>query len=237
MIKYNIETIGPYFEKSYNEYMKSKCGNDNINLPNSYFHNFRPWECGKCFQYGDFSSINNNDIVLDVGAMNTFLSIFLTEYVNKIHVTDNFYWATREYMKGIATPQEWTNFIERYGNGKIKVENADVMNFLYKDNTFDKIVCVSTIEHVIDDYRGIKELVRVLKPEGKLLITSEFNEKIGKDYSEVDGSYYRVYSPETLDRLLSSINNITIEKSCISFPCSDIGKFTQIFLCVRKQKI
>lgn len=233
MIKYNIEDIGPYFEKSYTEYMKSKCGNDNINLPNSYFHNFRPWECGKCFQYGDFIE---TDIVLDVGAMNTFFSIFLTGYVNKIHVTDNLYWATREYMKGIATPQEWTDFIKKYGNGKVIVENADVMNFLYKDNTFDKIVCVSTIEHVIDDYGGMKELVRVLKIGGKLLITSEFNEdnRYGKEYSETDGSYYRVYSPETLDRLLSSINNITIEKSCISFPCSEVGKFAQIFLCIKK---
>lgn len=231
MIKYNIETIDPVFEKQYIEYMMSKCGDDNINLPNSYFHNFRPWECGKVFQYANFSS---NDIVLDVGSMNTFFSIFLTQFVNMIYVTDNFYWATREYMKGIATPQEWIDFIKRHGTGKIKVENADIMNLNYKNNTFNKIVCISTIEHVIRDYESIIELVRILKPEGKLLITSEFNEMVGKDYSEVDGSYYKIYNPETLDRLLSYTKNITIETSCIAFPCSETGKFTQIFICIKK---
>lgn len=231
MLKYNMETVDQIFEKSYIEYMKSECGNDNINLPNSYLHNFRPWECGKVFQYAD---LNSGDSVLDVGAMNTFFSIFLAQFVNKVCVTDNFYWAARDYMKGIATPREWIDFIERHGKGKIVAESADIINLQYKNNTFDKIICISTIEHVIQDYTGIKELVRVLKPEGKLLITSEFNEKIGKDYSEIDGSYYRIYSPESLDRLLTPINDITIEKSCISFPCSEAGKFTQMFLCIKK---
>ena len=241
MVGFTIETTDPIFEKSYVEYMKSTCGNGKINLPNSYFHNFRRWECGKVFQCANF---RRNDIILDVGAMNTFFSIFVAQFVNKIFMTDNFYWATREYMKGMAAPQEWMNFVERYGNGRIKVANADVANLHYSDNAFDKIICISTIEHVLRDYEGITQLIRVLKPGGKLLITTEFNEKTGKDYSEGDGSYCRIYTPETLGKLLSSVKNVTVEKSCIAPTKKSVlhslfrnknPNMTQIFLCIKKE--
>ncbi len=235
--KYNVEIIDSNvidgFEREYKEYMIKLCGDDNVNLPGSYLHNFRPWECGIAYKHANFGK---KDIVIDTGSMNTFFGIFLAKDVEKVYVTDNFYWATREFMIGLEKPENWAKYVEKYGKGKIKVENADLMKLDYKDGYFDKVVSISTIEHVIDDYKGIMEMVRILKSGGLLLITSEFNEdnRYGKEYSEIDGSYYRVYTPETFDRLLISLKGVIVEKTCIAFLCSKPRQLTQVFACIRK---
>lgn len=244
MTKYNVEKIDDSFEREYREYMIGLCGNDNVNLPGSYLHNFRPWECGMAYKHANFGE---KDIVIDTGSMNTFFGIFLARDVEKVYVTDNFYWATREFMIGLEKPEDWAKYVEKYGNKnkdskdskdwKVKVENADLMKLDYKDEYFDKVISISTIEHVIDDYKALIEMVRVLKRGELLLITSEFNEdnRYGKEYSETDGSYYRVYTPETFDRLLLSIEgSVAVEKTCIAFPCSKPRQLTQVFACIRK---
>ncbi len=49
---------------------------------------------------------------------------------------------------------------------------ADVRNIPLPDNTFDRVVCVSVLEHVPDGHvKGLNEMLRVLKPGGHLLLT------------------------------------------------------------------
>lgn len=48
----------------------------------------------------------------------------------------------------------------------------DIEKLEFPDNHFDKIICFETIEHVPHPKKAIKELYRVLKPSGKLLLTT-----------------------------------------------------------------
>ena len=48
--------------------------------------------------------------------------------------------------------------------------NADVLP--YRDNSFDCVTCLEVIEHVVDPLRLLKELHRVLRPHGQLVITT-----------------------------------------------------------------
>lgn len=50
------------------------------------------------------------------------------------------------------------------------VEDGDVRNLKFSDNTFDLVMCNHVLEHVIDDSTAIKELYRVTKPEGTALL-------------------------------------------------------------------
>ena len=62
-----------------------------------------------------------------------------------------------------------------------RTENIDIIDFYYdgkripfEDNTFDGILCTEVLEHVFNIDEVINELNRVLKPNGKAIITTPF---------------------------------------------------------------
>lgn len=63
-------------------------------------------------------------------------------------------------------------------DAKIKLCSAD--NISYKDNFFDITLCSEVLEHVRNPVRSIKELIRITKKNGIIIITvpNEFNVRI-----------------------------------------------------------
>lgn len=62
-------------------------------------------------------------------------------------------------------------------SAKKRFENAEyilsaVEDIPFPDNTFDYVISVAVLAHVIDQKKAIREMVRVLKPCGKLIITT-----------------------------------------------------------------
>ncbi len=49
--------------------------------------------------------------------------------------------------------------------------NGDIESLPIRCNCLDTIVCIETIEHLIDVEKALKEFRRVLKPEGNLIVT------------------------------------------------------------------
>ena len=70
----------------------------------------------------------------------------------------------------------------------------------FADATFDAVVAAEVLEHLPDDRLAMSELVRVLKPGGRLAVTVPrwFPEKVcwalSDAYHEVEGGHIRVYS-------------------------------------------
>jgi len=80
---------------------------------------------------------------------------------------------------------------------------------------YDQIICFETIEHIINDEKLIKDLADLLKPGGKLLITTPFKyyKRLWKDaISPIeDGSHVRWgYTHEEMSNLFTKAN-LTIE--------------------------
>ena len=82
------------------------------------------------------------------------------------------------------------------------------------NNTFDLIVCYHILEHVIDDLSAMKELHRVLKFTGTLLVQTPFKRgEIYEDYSIISAEerlkhfdqedHVRIYSVEGLKNRLT----------------------------------
>jgi len=76
---------------------------------------------------------------------------------------------------------------------------GDALNLPFKDSSFDRIICSEVLEHLTDDEQGIRELVRVLKDGGALVVTvptylSELMYwTISKDYYGFPGGHIRRY--------------------------------------------
>lgn len=55
----------------------------------------------------------------------------------------------------------------------IQCDHQDLTHLSYPNNHFDKVVCISVIEHIPDQRAAVRELVRVLKPGGYLVLTCD----------------------------------------------------------------
>ena len=81
---------------------------------------------------------------------------------------------------------------------------GSVYNLPFSDNAFQTIICSEVLEHVADVDATLKELTRLLKPGGNLLISvpSYFPEKIcwllSKDYQNMPGGHVRIFRRSVL---------------------------------------
>ena len=91
----------------------------------------------------------------------------------------------------------------------------DITQIPEKENSFDLIICYHILEHVIDDVKAMKELHRVLKLAGTVIIQTPFKEgDIYEDYnitSEAERllhfgqeDHVRIYSVEGLKNRLEN---------------------------------
>jgi len=181
----------------------------------------RVWDWNLIHKYGEFKE---SDLVLETGAMFSTFSRSLIPYGCKITATDSWGWAGRDKME--QTADAWVEQITK--DSSITVEQADMQNLPYADKTFDKVVCISAIEHVDDDVLALYEMMRVLKPEGLLLLTTEFNPDRAYRVDDPDGSFYRVYDKVGISTLLGTY---TLQESRIAPFVKD---FTTIFLVLRR---
>lgn len=68
------------------------------------------------------------------------------------------------------------NYAERLSlykqvSDRVEVRVGDLAQLPYADETLDLVIASEVIEHAPDPYRVMKEIVRVLRPDGKLILT------------------------------------------------------------------
>lgn len=223
-------------KKKFKKLMDKKLKENGIEIKSNFLikaHQKREWEFYTSFYNADLRS---TDVVLDTGAYNTYFCVFLKDYVEKIYTTDNFYWAERSYIKesGLSSPKQWMAEINKVEQGKLIAQKADLIDLPFKNNEFDKIFCISVIEHVKDDLKGMEEMFRVLKPGGVLLLTTEVNKRLNKPYSETDRSYYRIYSYEQVMSLIKKVGFKLAGKNNVMETIGKGGEFCEALFVLRK---
>src|SRR6476469_3811293 len=86
--------------------------------------------------------------------------------------------------------------------------NGDALRLPFPDASFDRIIASEVLEHLWDDTRAISELVRVLRPGGRLAVTvpSRFPERVSwaidYHYHDPPGGHVRIYRQHELETKL-----------------------------------
>lgn len=122
---------------------------------------------------------------------------------------------------------------------------ADICNLPFDDNKFDIILCNHVLEHIPDDTKAMKELYRVLKPNGmailqipqdlKRALTFEDDTITNKNKrAEIFGQYdhVRIYGRDYFDKLISIGFNVDAVDYTSKFSDKDITKY-----CLAKGEI
>lgn len=86
--------------------------------------------------------------------------------------------------------------------------NGDAADLPFADGSFDRIVASEVLEHLWDDRRAIAELVRVLRPGGRMAVTvparwpERVNWALDHHYHDIPGGHVRIYRQHELERAL-----------------------------------
>lgn len=110
----------------------------------------------------------------------------------------------------------------------LQLKVVDGRKIPYKSKSFDKVFTISVIEHIENhgDSEAIKELARILKPGGVLVLTTPYGKKYEENWVNRDayGSRYkggkpvflsRIYNKKTLDNRLIKASGLILEKKII----------------------
>lgn len=77
---------------------------------------------------------------------------------------------------------------------------SDITAISVPDNSFDVILCTEVLEHVPEPIRAVQEMARILKPNGKLLLTAPLGSFLHQEPYHFYGGYtphwYRKFLPE-----------------------------------------
>ncbi|WP_365998310.1 class I SAM-dependent methyltransferase [Mycolicibacterium sp.] len=97
---------------------------------------------------------------------------------------------------------------EAPASAKAEAVKGDALDLPYDDDSFDFVIASEILEHVPADERAIDELIRVLKPGGRLAVTVPrwLPEKIcwilSDEYHANEGGHIRIYrADELLDKV------------------------------------
>ena len=156
----------------------------------------------------DYIEPKKHDVILDIGSGGGIFDNELSKFVDKV----------------IAFDLSYNNIVESKkiaARKNIYHLTADATNLPFKNNSFTKIIAADILEHIPEDKIAIKEVDRVLKKNGILVITTPctnptlsvdwLRRKSGLYMEHAFGHVRPGYSKEDIKKLLKG-TNLKIEK-------------------------
>ncbi|MBI5224329.1 methyltransferase domain-containing protein [Candidatus Micrarchaeota archaeon] len=122
----------------------------------------------------------------------------------------------------------------------VKALKARVQKLPFKDATFDIVTMAEVIEHFIETEIALKEIMRVLKPGGRIIITTpnfaSIRDRILMIFGKLQAfawhtDHVKFFNKERLTKVLkgTGYRNIHIHGSAFGFPIPKNAKVTYIF--------
>jgi len=91
----------------------------------------------------------------------------------------------------------------------LKMEYGSIFNIPAEDETFDIVTCVSVVEHVPEKIYAFREMLRVLKPSGILIVTYDLVDSTGENSTEA-AARIEIFTPELIQGTLSALGIQTV---------------------------
>ena len=106
-----------------------------------------------------FSLIPECTRLLEIGCGHGLLLPSLIKKAQKVYALD-----AHPYLGKVH------EIMSKNGHNEIVFNRGDIINLPYKDGSFDCVVCISVLEHMVEIEKAVFELWRVLKKNGKIIV-------------------------------------------------------------------
>ncbi|MCW5764479.1 MAG: class I SAM-dependent methyltransferase [Phycisphaeraceae bacterium] len=91
-------------------------------------------------------------------------------------------------------------FTKRRLGARADVRQGSIYEIPFPDNSMDAALCLEVLEHIEDDARGVRDIARVLKPGGILIVAVPYT-FYWADYKRLMG-HFRHYTRQSLSTML-----------------------------------
>ena len=98
-----------------------------------------------------------NSIILDIGSYDGAISYYLSQYIPNLDITI------------VDIDESGLDTARKRG---LKTCNASALELPFSDLSIDMVLCLDLLEHLPNDDKAIQEIARVLKNNGKLILTT-----------------------------------------------------------------
>ena len=82
---------------------------------------------------------------------------------------------------------------------------ADITNIPCKDNSFDVVLCNHVLEHVADDQKAMREIRRVLSPDGWAILQTPIDSRRSTTFEDPT-----IVSPEAREQAFGQHNHVRV---------------------------
>ncbi len=103
---------------------------------------------------------------------------------------------------GVDISLEYLKIAEQRG---LEVELSPVEKMPFHEGTFDLVTATDILEHVLDLNRAVKELLRVLKPGGTLIVRTPNEEALSRSSDPYEYVHLRRFDAATMFLLFTKI--------------------------------
>lgn len=103
---------------------------------------------------------SQNKLIMDFASQNSFKSV--------VEIGGTFQFNNRRFFS------EDTSYLLTNIEGEDCDQVEDITQLSFASNSIESLICISVLQHVFDFNKGIDEIIRVLLPGGKALITNGF---------------------------------------------------------------
>jgi ADP-heptose:LPS heptosyltransferase/SAM-dependent methyltransferase len=111
--------------------------------------------------------------IADVGSGRGALSLYLARLGHDVTAYDFEFSPAPDDNNNLSDAAKFIRFAANQG---FTAEFGDIFNLPVDDGAFDVVTCISVVEHVTHKFYAVKEMLRVLKPGGKLILTYDLAE-------------------------------------------------------------
>jgi len=112
------------------------------------------------------------------------------------------YLASYGKAQGVDIDEEAIGYCRERGLTDVRLGSAETLPF--EDGSFDLVTALDVVEHLDDDAAALREIHRVLRPGGKLLMTVPAHPFLWGDQDEVNLHKRRYVASEVRDRLTAT---------------------------------
>lgn len=122
--------------------------------------------------------------------------------------------APEKNLKKVLQQQPQLHYVNADLNPGAADLQMDITDIPYPDNFFDVVLCNHVLEHIPDDAKAMRELYRILKPNGWAILQVPVAEKLSQTYENPDITHpadrethfgqldhVRIYGQDYLQRL------------------------------------